>query len=97
MRKVGVVGNKGERKDRGAAYAEMMVELDKGVGRVIDTVERLGIGEKTFVLFFSDNGAARVGSNGELRGFKGSLWEGGHRVPAIAWWPGPHRSWLDVS
>ena len=40
------------------------------------------------VLFFSDNGANRNGSNGLLRGNKGSVWEGGHRVPAIAWWPG---------
>lgn len=74
------------------AYREMVQELDWGVGRVIDTLQRLGLAEKTFVLFFSDNGALEFGSNGELRGFKGSLWEGGHRVPAIAWWPGHIRA-----
>jgi len=41
------------------------------------------------VMFFSDNGAARkMGSNAALRGFKGSNWEGGHREPALAVWPG---------
>ena len=44
--------------------------------------------ENTLVLFFSDNGANRNGNNGPLRGSKGSNWEGGHRVPCIAHWPG---------
>lgn len=70
------------------AYREMMVEMDRGVGEVIATVKRLGIEKDTLVFFFSDNGATRFGSNGELRGTKGTLWEGGHRVPAIASWPG---------
>ena len=76
------------RKDVKAAYREMMAEMDKSLGRILATLGRMGIAEKTFVLFFSDNGGTRRGSNGPLRGFKGSVWEGGHRVPAVAWWPG---------
>lgn len=70
------------------AYRQMMVEMDKGLGQVVDTLHRLDLAENTLVLFFSDNGACRNGSNGPLRGFKGSDWEGGHREPAVAWWPG---------
>ena len=69
-------------------YAEMVVEMDRGVGAVMDAVERTGISDHTLIFFFSDNGATRRGSNGLLRGHKASVWEGGHRVPAIARWPG---------
>ena len=69
-------------------YREMVVEMDRGVGAILDTLTRLELAERTLVLFFSDNGATPNGSNGPLRGFKSSVWEGGHRVPAIAWCPG---------
>eukprot|EP00913_Durusdinium_trenchii_P028464 g26692.t1 len=77
-----------ERKDIKAAYREMMTEMDRGIGEVVDTLKELKLDRNTLVIFLSDNGANRNGSNGKLRGFKGSVWEGGHRVPAIAWWPG---------
>lgn len=70
------------------AYREMMTEMDKGVGQIIDTLEELGLEKNTFIMFFSDNGATGPGSCGSLYGMKGTLWEGGHRVPGIAWWPG---------
>ncbi len=77
-----------ERQDRVGAYREMTEAMDAGVGEVLAALARLGLEERTLVFFFSDNGATRVGSNGKLRGGKGTLWEGGHRIPAMARWPG---------
>jgi len=70
------------------AYREMMEELDKGVGEIMAALAEHGLTEQTLVIFCSDNGANRHGSNGQFRGAKGSIWEGGHRVPMIAHWPG---------
>ncbi|MCF7975261.1 MAG: sulfatase [Phycisphaerae bacterium] len=70
-------------------YKIMLEEMDKGIGQILDTVKRAGIAENTFIFFFSDNGAiGSGGSNQPFRGGKFSHYEGGHRVPAIAWWPG---------
>lgn len=83
---------RGSRQDRRAAYKEMVESLDDGVGRIVRTVKQLGIENKTLILFISDNGAySDVGSNAPLARQKGSLWEGGHRVPCIAYWPGKIR------
>jgi arylsulfatase A len=78
----------GTRTDVKTAYKEMIESMDEGIGKVLAAVRRLGLERDTFVFYFSDNGATQRGSNGPLRGFKGSLWEGGHREPAIAYWPG---------
>jgi len=72
-----------------ARYKIMLEELDKGVGKILDTLKKLDLEENTFVFFFSDNGAVRMNPNERpYRGGKFSNYEGGHRVPAAARWPG---------
>ena len=71
-------------------YRWMLQDLDKGVGKILDTLHELDLAEKTLVVFLSDNGAVGM-SPKEFRKFRGgkfSHYEGGHRVPAVAWWPG---------
>jgi len=69
-------------------YEIMIQEMDKGIGEILDTLQELGIDENTLVFFFSDNGGAKPWANHPLKGGKGQITEGGHRVPAVAWWPG---------
>jgi arylsulfatase A len=89
LRRAGQPGEiQGAREDKKAAYREMVEALDKGVGDIVAKLDELQLRDDTLIWFLSDNGAARQGSNLPLRGNKGSVWEGGHRVPAIASWPG---------
>jgi arylsulfatase len=73
-------------------YADSMVELDHHVGAVVDKVRELGIADNTLIVWTTDNGAWQdvypdCGYT-PFRGTKGTDYEGGSRVPAIAWWPG---------
>ena len=79
--------NEAERIEK---YKGMTLPIDEGVGQIRKQLMELGLDKNTFVLFFSDNGPARDFPSGspKWRGGKGSVYEGGHRVPAIAWWPG---------
>jgi arylsulfatase A len=76
--------------------AAITEDLDAGVGRVMDAVDRLGLAENTFVIYMSDNGSGG-GRKGGLRGGKGGVWEGGIRVPLIIRGPGvAPNSWCTV-
>ncbi len=88
-----------------AAYAAMIHDLDRHVGRVLAALEQAGVAQRTLVIFTSDNGSTHPGrqepdfhiggadpvffnSTADLRGYKGSVYEGGIRVPMIARLPG---------
>lgn len=77
-------------------YGDVIEEIDWSTGEILAALRRHGLAERTFVFFTSDNGpwlieGAQGGSAGPLREGKGSTWEGGMRVPGIAWLPGRIR------
>jgi arylsulfatase A-like enzyme len=80
-------------KSQNGRFGDWVQEVDWSVGQVLAALEKNRLAENTLVLFTSDNGpwltkGSDGGSAGPLRGGKGSTWEGGMRVPTIAWWPG---------
>ncbi|MEM6885282.1 MAG: sulfatase-like hydrolase/transferase [Verrucomicrobiota bacterium] len=86
-----------ELKERMQIYCAAVTGLDSAVGNLLDGIKEMGKEQETFIFFTSDNGPednfsgttrAGVGSPGELRGRKRSIYEGGVRTSAIAYWPG---------
>ena len=91
-------------KSNVGAYGDFVMQTDHVVGQVLDALKKAGVAENTLVIFTSDNGPEVTGevkpgvydrlkefghaSMGKLRGAKRDAWEGGHRVPFIARWPG---------
>jgi arylsulfatase A-like enzyme len=91
-------------QSKAGEYGDFVHQSDWTVGQVLDALKRAGVAENTLVIFTSDNGSEITGevkpgvydrakqfdhrSSGVLRGAKRDAWEGGHRVPFIASWPG---------
>ncbi|MBM3759656.1 MAG: arylsulfatase [Acidobacteria bacterium] len=87
-----------EGKSRAGKYGDFVVQTDSCIGQVMDAIRKSRTANDTIVIFTSDNGPENLtyplnpefghSSQGPLRGAKRMLWEGGHRVPFMAWAPG---------
>jgi arylsulfatase A-like enzyme len=87
------VSSKYDGKTGKGLYADVIAEIDWSVGEIVATLAQLGLEKNTIVIFTSDNGpwlsyGNHAGSAGTLREGKGTMWEGGVRVPCIMRWPG---------
>jgi arylsulfatase A-like enzyme len=90
-----VYGFKPDEPDPLKRYKAVVTALDRAIGRVLDTLDEVGVADNTFLFFMSDNGAFRleregldVGSNEPLKKGGVTCWEGGLRVASFARWPG---------
>ncbi|WP_254510512.1 sulfatase family protein [Anatilimnocola floriformis] len=87
------VSDKHRGKTENGLFGDVITEIDWSVGQILGTLKRLNLDDNTLVMFASDNGpwlsyGNHAGSAGVFREGKGTTWEGGHRVPFIARWPG---------
>lgn len=82
-------GFEGKGNTRRQTYSAMVTCMDRGIGKILNTLKELKIDDNTLVIFHSDNGAApnEGSSSGELKGAKFQEWDGGVRAPAIVKWP----------
>lgn len=80
-------------KSGAGLFGDVVMEVDWSMGQILDTLERTGLADNTLVIFTTDNGpwlsyGDHAGSAAPLREGKGTMWEGGCRVPTLMWWPG---------
>ena len=75
-----------------ADYVAMLERADQGIGRILEALTKSGLRANTIVIFTNDNGGEWLSRNTPLFHHKGSVWEGGIRVPAIIRWPGRIRA-----
>ncbi len=92
-------------KSGAGMYGDFVMQVDSVVGQVVASLEKAGMDEETLILFSSDNGPVwyekdderfEHASTGPLRGVKGSVWEGGHRVPFIVRWPNAVKAGVKI-
>ena len=81
-----IVSQYGGLNEREAIYSGTIDNTDRAIGRLVAKLEKLGELNNTIIIYSSDNGSYLQERNGELRGKKGALFEGGHRVPGIFYW-----------
>jgi len=87
------VSTKFQGKSKQGMYGDVIMEIDWSVGQILRAVSNAGLDENTLVIYTSDNGpwlsfGNHAGSAGPLREGKGTMWEGGTRVPCVMRWPG---------
>ena len=83
-----IVSIYGKLKDKAAIYSGTIDNTDRAIHRVVEKLKAMGVRENTLIIYASDNGSYREERTGNLRGKKGSNWDGGIRVPGIFSWPG---------
>ncbi len=91
------VSEKFEGKSGVGLFADVVMEVDWSVGQIVEAIKKNEIQDRTLVVFTTDNGpwlsyGTHAGSAQPLREGKGTMFEGGCRVPTIAWWPGRIRA-----
>ena len=86
-----------EQLDRTRCALAMCENIDWNVGRVLRTLDKLNLSEKTIVVYFSDNGPNSWRWNDNMKGRKGSTDEGGTRVPCLIRWPGRIKPDIQIS
>jgi len=83
-----IVSQYGDLNDPAAVYSGTIANTDRAIAHLMDKLREIDPLENTLVFYASDNGSYRDDRNGDLRGRKASLYEGGIRVPGIFYWPG---------
>jgi arylsulfatase A-like enzyme len=89
-------------RSKAGIYGDFVCEVDWAAGEILNTLDQAGLSSNTLLIFTSDNGPERYAyeripefghySMGSLRGVKRDAWEGGHRIPFLARWPGKIRA-----